>query len=149
MRQSAFSARLLYREVQIEAGYGHHAVVLIHYNHAAGTHHGTFSKQVVEVYRGIQMLLRQAAARRTSGLHSLELLAAFDAAAYFVDYFAEGGSHRNLYQSYVIYFSCKGKTFVPLENSVPIVENHSAPRVNIIGMLASVSTLFTLVGLPR
>lgn len=112
--RGAFSARLLYREVQIEAGYGHHAVVLIHYNHAAGTHHGTFSKQVVEVYRGIQMLLRQAAARRTSGLHSLELLAAFDAAAYFVDYFAEGGSHRNLYQSYVIYFSCKGKNFCPL-----------------------------------
>ena len=40
-------------------------------------------------------------------------------------------------------------TFVPLDFSVPIEENHSAPLVNMTGIFASVSTLLTLVGLPR
>ena len=37
--------------------------------------------------------------------------AAFDAAAYLVDYFAQRGSHRYFYQSHVVNLACQGKYF--------------------------------------
>jgi hypothetical protein len=43
----------------------------------------------------------------------------------------------------------RANTFVPFDFSVPMEENHLAPLLKITGMLAKVSTLFTLVGLPR
>ncbi len=43
----------------------------------------------------------------------------------------------------------RAKTFVPLDFSVPMEANHCGPLVRMTGTLASVSTLFTLVGLPK
>ncbi len=41
------------------------------------------------------------------------------------------------------------KTLVPLEPSVPMLANQSAPRSMMTGTLAQVSTLLMLVGLPQ
>ena len=43
----------------------------------------------------------------------------------------------------------KANTFVPFDFSVPIEANASAPSKIITGILAHVSTLLTLVGLPN
>ena len=40
-------------------------------------------------------------------------------------------------------------TFVPLLSAVPILLNHSAPRLMMTGMFASVSTLLMTVGRPQ
>ena len=43
----------------------------------------------------------------------------------------------------------RANTFVPLERSVPMEANQSAPFKMICGTLAKVSTLFSVVGLPN
>ena len=73
----AFPAGFFDCKIQIESRYRNHTVILVHHDHSAGTHHGAFGQETVEVYRNIQMLLRQTSAGRTSGLHGLEFLSAF------------------------------------------------------------------------
>ena len=43
----------------------------------------------------------------------------------------------------------RAKTLVPVLFGVPIDANHSAPLLMIAGMLARVSTLLIIVGLPQ
>ena len=59
----------------------HHAGVFIHDDHPAGAHHRAGLGELVKVDRQVQKLFRDAAARRSAGLHGFELLAAGDAAA--------------------------------------------------------------------
>ena len=107
----AFPAGFLHDELQVEFGDRHHAVVLVHDNHAAGTHHGAGCQQVVKVNGGVEVLFGQAAAGRSAGLHGFEFLAVLDAAADFVDDLAEGGAHGHFNQADVVDFAGKGEHF--------------------------------------
>jgi hypothetical protein len=76
----ALAAALVHGEIQEEAGDIHHAVVFVHHDHAAGTHHGADLGQRIVFDGYVQKLRRDAAARGAAGLHGLEFLAVGDAA---------------------------------------------------------------------
>ena len=55
---------------------------------------------------------------------------------HFEDHFAQRGAHRHLDQADVIDLARQGEDFGALALSVPIEENHSAPRRMMGGILA-------------
>ena len=59
------------------------------------------------------MFFGQASARRSTGLHGLELATALDAAADVVDHLAERRAHGHLDESDVVDLSGQGKHLCP------------------------------------
>ena len=106
---STLSAGLINCEVEVELSYVDDTVILVHYNHSTGTHHGTDSLESAEIDRRIEVLLCDNTAGRTAGLHSLELLAMGDSAADIIYDLAERCSHRNLYKTRVADLACEGE----------------------------------------
>ncbi len=100
--RSTFAARLHDREIQIELGHSHHAIVFIHHNHTARSHHRTGRQQIVIIDRQIQMFLGQASARRPSRLYSLEFLSV------------------NIFIIYTAFVICIGLIFVLLFGNICI-----------------------------
>ena len=96
-------------ELQEEFRNVDHAVVFVHDDQTAGTHHGTDGDQVVIVNRDVIVLSRDAAAGRTAGLRRFELLAVRDAAADVFDDLAQGRSHRDLHQTGVVDLAAEGE----------------------------------------
>src|SRR5699024_136557 len=107
--RGALAAGFLYGEFEVELGYGDHAVVLVHDNHAARPHHGTAGEQVVVVDGGVEVLFGKAASRRASGLYGLELLAVLDAAADVEYHLPQGGAHRHFDEAHVIDLAREGE----------------------------------------
>ena len=72
------------------------------------------SNQVIKVDRRVKMLLRQTAARWTTGLNSLKLLAILNTTANFENYLTKGSSHWNLNQPNVVNLAGECKYFCSL-----------------------------------
>ena len=100
--RGAVAARLGGQEAQEVLGDVHHAGVLVHHDHAAGTHHRALGHERVEVHRHVELVRRQAAAGGAAGLHGLERLAAGDAAADAEDDLAQRHAHRHLDEAGVV-----------------------------------------------
>ncbi len=96
--RQAFAAGLALEEGGVIAGHVHHAGLIVHDNHAAGTHHRAGFCQFVEVHRQVEQAFRNNAAGRTAGLYRLEFTALGNAAADIEDDFAERRAHRDFDQ---------------------------------------------------
>ena len=105
----ALTAGLVADERHIEVGDVDGAVIFVHDDRAARTHHRATGHEGVVVDRGIEVFLGQAAAGRTAGLNGFEFLAARDAAADIEDQFAEGGSHRDFDEADVVDLAAEGE----------------------------------------
>ena len=106
-----FSAGFVADEFHIEFCNVDHAVVFVHNDCAAGTHHGTESNKVIEVDGNVKFVRGDAAAGRTAGLDSFEFFAAGNSAADIVNKFAKGGTHGNFNKADVVYFAAKSENF--------------------------------------
>src|ERR1700752_3665843 len=73
--RNAFSAGLRVSELDEVTGDINHAVVFVHHDHAAGAHDGTELRQIFVVHRGIEHVLRYAAAGRATRLDGFHLTA--------------------------------------------------------------------------
>ena len=106
----------------------HHAGVLVHDDQAAGSHDRAHRLQRLVVDLDVQVLGRDAPARRPADLHGLERLAAGDAAADVEDDLAQRDAHGHLDEARR-WRPCpvRAKTLVPLEFCVPMAEKLSAP----------------------
>ena len=87
------------RELDEVAGHIHHAVVFIHHHDAAGAHDGAELRQGLVVHRGVEHLLRDAAAGGPAGLHGLDVLAVGTAFAHVVDEGLERRSQGHFHQA--------------------------------------------------
>ena len=99
---NALAAGFRVGELDEVAGHVHHAVVFIHHHHAARAHDGAELRQRLVIHRGIEHLLRDAAARRAAGLHGLDLLAVAAAFADVVDEGLERRAQRHFHQAGVV-----------------------------------------------
>ena len=97
-----FAARLLLRETHKVARQVHHAGVLVGDDQAAGAHDGPQAGQRLVVNRHVQMLGRDAAARRPADLRCFEGFSTGDAAADLVDQFPQADAHWHLDQAGVV-----------------------------------------------
>ena len=104
-----FSAGFVTDEFHIEFCNVNHAVIFIHNDCAAGTHHGTESNKVIEVDGNIKLISSDTAAGRAAGLDSFEFFAVRDAAADVINKLAKGCTHGNFNKTDVIYFTAKCK----------------------------------------
>ena len=78
------------------------------------------------------MLRRDASAGGAASLSCLELVAAGNAAADFLYDFPEGGAHGDFHQAVCLILPPRANTLVPLDFSVPMEVNQSAPlRMNL------------------
>ena len=105
----ALTAGLVADKFHIELSNVNHAVVFVHYDSTAGTHHGSLSYEVIEIDRLIEVLSCEASAGRTTCLDSLELLTIRDSAADVIDELSECCTHRNFYETNVINFSAQSE----------------------------------------
>ena len=103
----AFATGLIHRKLQEKLRDVDHTGVFVHDDHAARTHHRAKLAQGFIVDRRIQMLCRNAAARRSAGLRSLERLAVRNPPADIVDYFPHGRTHRDLNQTGIVDFAAE------------------------------------------
>ena len=92
----ALTAGLVAQELEEVAGHVDHAGVFVHHDHAARTHDRSGFFEAFKVDGKIYQRFGDAAARRSTGLHRLELPAVRDPAADVEDQLAQSGSHRNL-----------------------------------------------------
>ena len=99
---NALAAGLRVGELDEVARHIHHAVVFIHHHHAAGAHDGAELRQGLVVHRGVEHLLRDAAAGGAAGLHGLDVLAVAAAFADVVDEGLERRAQRHLHQAGVV-----------------------------------------------
>ena len=123
-----------------------HAGRFIHNDEAAGAHHGADGDEAVIIDRCIDEGRRDAAAGRTAGLCSLELVAAGMPPP-----ISSTTSRRvvpigTLNKAVLLILPPSANTLVPALFSVPMLRNHCGPLRKICGMLAYVSTLFRTVG---
>ena len=86
-------------ELHEELGEVHHAGGLVQYHQAARAHDGAGALQGFVVDGRVEQLRRDAAARGTADLHSLELLACGRPAAHVEDHGAQRGAHGHLDQT--------------------------------------------------
>ena len=105
----ALAAALVADKRHIEVSHIDSAVIFVHNDRAAGTHHGSTGNEGVIVDRGIEVFLGQAAAGRTAGLDGFEGFSARDAAADIIDKGAEGGSHRDFDETNVVDLAAEGE----------------------------------------
>ena len=68
----ALAAGLLLKKFKKIPGDVHHTCILIHYDHAAGAHHGTGFREVFEIHGKVQKRFRDTTTGRSSGLYRLE-----------------------------------------------------------------------------
>ena len=106
-----FSAGFVADEFHIEFCNVYHAVVFVHNDCAAGTHHGTESNKVIKVDGNVEFVSSDTAAGRTAGLDCFEFFVIGNTAADIVNKFAEGCTHRNFNKADVVYFTAKSKNF--------------------------------------
>jgi hypothetical protein len=95
----ALAAALVTGEPQEVGGELDHAGGLVGHDHAARAHHGARRPQRIEVHRGVQVRLGQAAPERAPGLYCLESFPPGDATADVEDDVVEGDAHRHLNQA--------------------------------------------------
>ena len=105
----AFSAGLVDAESHVELGDIDDAVVLVHDDHAARSHHGTEGDEALIGNRDIEIFLDDDAAGGTTGLDSLELLPVPYSSADIEDDLPQRGSHRNLDEARVVDLAGEGK----------------------------------------
>src|SRR5208282_109959 len=98
----AFAAGFIAAKLEEKPGDVHHAGILVHDDHAAGTHDGAELLERLILDRGVEMLRGDDAARGAAGLDGLELFAVGDAAADFVDDVAQRRAKRNFNQPGVL-----------------------------------------------
>ena len=104
-----FTAGFVADEFHVEFRNVNHTVVFVHDDCTARTHHRAFRNKVVKVNRYVQILFRQATARRTARLDCLELLTVGDTAADVVNQFAQGRTHGDFYQANIVDFTAECK----------------------------------------
>ncbi len=100
-----FTARFIHCEFKVELGDVNHAVIFIHDNHTAGSHHRADGLKAFVVDRRIKECRRNTSAGRASGLRGFKFLAAGNTAADIVDDVAQGRSHRDFNQTGVVDFA--------------------------------------------
>ena len=106
----AFAAGFGAGELDEVAGDVDHAVVFVHHHHAARTHDRAELPQRFEIDRGIEHLVRNAAAGRSAGLHRLDVMAERSAAAAdVVDEVAERRAERHFDQAGVHHLADQGE----------------------------------------
>ena len=98
----ALAAAFVHGEFEEELGDIDHAVILVHDDESARTHHGADGDEVIVIDRRIDEVRGDAAARRAARLRRLELFAVGAAAADVVDDLAHGGAHRDLDEAGVV-----------------------------------------------
>src|SRR5208337_3609576 len=145
----ALAAGFILGEVDKVFGHVHHAIPLVHDDHAAGAHDGTQGPQRIIVHRGVQVRLRDAAAGGAAGLHCLEGLAPGNAAADVEDHLPQGDAQRDFTRPVLFTLPTSAKTVVPLLDLVPKEPYHLAPRTMMGAMWDQVLTLLMMVGLPH
>ena len=108
------SAGLLFQELGEVSGHVHHAVRLVHDDHAARTHHGAGFGELVEIHLHIDQGLGNAAPGRAPGLHGLELPVFQDAPADLEDDLPEGYAHGHFDQAGILHLAHQGEDLGPL-----------------------------------
>ena len=103
----ALTAGFVDGEVQEELRDIDHAVVLVHDDEAARTHHAADGGEVIVIYLSVYKACGDTAAGGSAGLSSLELLAVRHAAADILDDLSEGGAHRDLNKAGVDYLAAE------------------------------------------
>ena len=68
------AAGFIFQEREEVAGEVHHAIVFVHHDHAAGTHHGPHFDQLIVVDGQIEMLSAEYPAGGPAGLDTFEFL---------------------------------------------------------------------------
>ncbi|MBA7684330.1 hypothetical protein ES703_92723 [subsurface metagenome] len=109
----AFSARFIVGKFEEVPGDIHHARVLVHDDHTAGTHDGPGFGKFFEINRKLDKLLRETPARRAAGLDRLEFLAVRNAAADVVYDILQGNAHRHFDEAGPVDFSSQGEGLGP------------------------------------
>ena len=120
-------------ELDEVAGDVHHAVVFIHHHHAAGAHDGADLGQGLVVHRGVEHLLRDAAARGAAGLDGLDGAAVDAAFADVVDEGLEGGAEGHLDEAGARTLPTSEKTLVPALLALPVSVNQAGPLLTMGG----------------
>src|SRR5579864_8415978 len=111
--RNAFSAGLGVGEFDEVAGDINHAVVFVYQDHAAVAHDGTELRQIFVVHRGIEHVLRNAAAGRAARLNGLHLTTSDCAFTDVVDERLQRRTEWHFHQTGVFHFANKREDFSP------------------------------------
>ncbi len=110
----ALAAGFVLAEVHEEAGHVDGAGVLVHDDHAAGTHDGAQFRHLLVIDGGIEVLHGNHAAGGSAELGGLEFLAFGDAAADVIDDGPQGRSHRDFHEADVVHVAGQREDLRPL-----------------------------------
>ena len=108
---STLAAGFLHAEFHEESCHVHHAFVVIHDDHAAGTNDGPQPHDRFIIHRCVQVLSRDASAGRATQLNGFKFIAVGDSSADVIDNIAKRYPHGYFDQTDVADIAGKGKDF--------------------------------------